>query len=157
MFVEVCSHSIRAGLKRQVVSSLVHTRAMKEAARPLAPSAAPGPAAPRSRWSAILAQYAPISWSLVEDADSTQRAQRASRRGGATKADEATALLLQSDRVNLVARSFVSEQIRQAALIVGFVAIYLLAGAAIFATAEGWPFFDSFYFAVVTVSVRKAG
>ena len=40
-------------------------------------------------------------------------------------------------------------------MIVGFVTIYLLAGAAIFASAEGWPFFDSFYFAVVTVSVGK--
>ena len=133
----------------------------------MAPSAAPGSAAPRSRWSAILAQCAPpslVSWilGLVEDAEgpeaahSTQRGRRASREG-ATKADEATALLLQSDRVNLVARSFISEQIRQAAYIVGFVAIYLLAGAAIFASAEGWPFFDSFYFAVVTVSVGKAG
>lgn len=63
-------------------------------------------------------------------------------------------LLLKAERIKQVGRQCVTDQTWHVAALVGSIAVYLLTGTIVFSAAERWPVFDSFYFCVVTMSVR---
>lgn len=73
-----------------------------------------------------------------------------------TSSEEIWLLKEREGRKRIAGRKCLADQAYEITMLVVSIVVYLMTGTVFYFVFEGWPLFESFYFCVVTMTVRRS-